>query len=1292
MEKDSDSHNITKLKNAEDYNLWKFQIDIFLASKNLIQHVRPLSGGNSSAEKVKEEEKRETNDAKVKFYITSTVDQSVLVHLLTCNTAREMYDTIRSIFERDSSQQKCALLTKFYTYSWANDKTYQENISELKNMAFKLKTLKCEVSDEMLVARITSALPSSLAHFMTAWESTPNAEKNINNLTARLILEEASQSRADEAGAVALKVSDSRGGRKGGKQDTHKKTCYTCGMAGHMSFQCRKKRNSGAGSSGYNQQPKSQNSQQSKPQYSQQKPQQSPRGNNICRICKKGGHLERECYFLDQQQPSKTEHDAKVVFLANTAQETSQNHLFVVDSGATRHLTHTDNSLKNSQAKPLSFNIANKNNSLKSSVSGDIETENLILTDVAYCPDLNCNLLSVGKVTNAGGTVTFTKNSVVISQNDDVVVEGRKTSSGLYVVNLKQSETENAMIVSEWHKRLGHLGVQNMKKLEKMSEGMKLSNCDDNIKCEICVKAKHARAPFDGHLPKAKRVNEIVHSDVCGPFENSYNNMRYYVSFLDDFSHRCEIIPIKHKSDVADVFKNYVERVENLHSCKVVTLKCDGGGEYVALKSFCEKRGIVMDVTPPYSPSINSHAERLNRLITERCRALLFEGNVSKNLWPEAVQVACYIINRSPYKNLSVTPHEIWTGEKPDLSKMRIFGETAFAKKLHNVRKLDERSEKMIFVGYASSGYRLWNGHKIVISRDVVFMSPEPETSRENTISLDISDNVSVDENFSDVETVDPDPANDDVMTPIGKRLRPRDNNKVYVDDVSESIIEALDETALITYQEAIECENSDKWINAIESEKSALLENCTWEYVDRKDAKGRKVLTSRWVFKEKPSENGPIYKARLTIRGFEQIPGLDYHDTYSPVVNFTAFRTLCAAAAAKNFKCQIFDIKTAFLNGRLDEDIYMEIPLGFEPNQNKIVKLKKSLYGLKQAPLCWNKTFTDALRKLGLKPLKSDPCIMRDEAGTVFLAHHVDDGCIFAETQDKINVLIEGLKKFFKLSLCDGKSYLGIDLSFDHGIELSQGQYIEGLLEKHKMKEANPTKTPIVKRGKILDANCVENYPYREVVGGLLYASTKTRPDISYAVGVCAGSCHNPSNESVGDVKRTLRYLKGTKDYGIKYQKGGNVDKLDVYTDSDLGEERSTTGYICILNGGPVAWASKKQNSVALSSAESEFVAATEAVKEITFLNFLLSEITGKIPETVLHIDNQSTIAMIRAGSFSSKHKHVNRKFNFIFESYARKSFEIQYCNTKCQLADVLTKPLEKGTFERFRNLLITL
>jgi hypothetical protein len=408
--------------------------------------------------------------------------------------------------------------------------------------------------------------------------------------------------------------------------------------------------------------------------------------------------------------------------------------------------------------------------------------------------------------------------------------------------------------------------------------------------------------------------------------------------------------------------------------------------------------------------------------------------------------------------------------------------------------------------------------------------------------------------------------------------------------------------------------------------------------------------------------------------------------------------------------ECHQMDIDTAFLNGELEEEIYMKQPQGLEePGQEHLVcRLLRSLYGLKQAPRAWYKTFTDFLKAHGFVMLSSDACVyikkMADDI--LIVGIYVDDLLLLAKTPSHIAYLKSLIGSRFKSKdLGDIHYILGVQVKRDRAsrrLFMHQSKYAKSILEKFNFEQARAQQTPgdssvqLSKKDSPQteeDKQQMQDKDYRGLVGSLMYLMLGTRPDIAYSLQACSKFLSNPGQAHWIAAKRILRYLKGTLDYGLVFD--GNVpdaSHLTAYIDSDYGNcldtRRSVSGYIMQLGGCAVTYSSKTQPTVALSSTEAEYMALAHGVKEVLFLRQLLHELHRVQPTTaIVYGDNQSSIAMAKNPVHHQRTKHIDVRYHFVRERVGRKDIAIEYVDTKSNMADLLTKNVSREILLRLRS-----
>lgn len=521
------------------------------------------------------------------------------------------------------------------------------------------------------------------------------------------------------------------------------------------------------------------------------------------------------------------------------------------------------------------------------------------------------------------------------------------------------------------------------------------------------------------------------------------------------------------------------------------------------------------------------------------------------------------------------------------------------------------------------------------------------------------------------------------------------------------------------TYRDAMAGTDSKKWRAAAQSEVDGCVAQDTWESVNRSDLPAdANILPCKWVFKIKTDENGVVtkYKARITPKGFKQKPGVDVFETYADTGKYKTLRVALSIAARRDLELRHLDVPQAFTQAPLDETVYMEMPEGFA-TPGKVCRLKKSLYGLKQSPRNWYllaKSFI--IDTLGFSATVSDPCYFHKMSRTnqsmqIFL--FVDDMQVAFDKVDtnEWNENQALLKERFNVTdLGESRFMLGMRVTRDRQaktISLTQDLYITKALERFGLDKCKIAPTPGVQTSSTnaksksarnrfsprdregserdqTDEQPIDVLEYQEKVGTLLYATITTRNDIAYIVNKLAQRMLSPTVKDGKACDRVFRYLAGTKEMGLLF--GRNPEQRDVaitaYADADWGSDhtdrKSITGWIAMLNGDPVSWASKKQKVVAQSTCEAELYAEAAAINEIKWLSGLLSELGMSSPRVpILYGDNQSTQELTKHGVKSERTKHIDIKYHFVTDEVSNKRIELEWISTTKQLADILTKSL---------------
>ncbi|KAL0544378.1 hypothetical protein IC582_019492 [Cucumis melo] len=488
------------------------------------------------------------------------------------------------------------------------------------------------------------------------------------------------------------------------------------------------------------------------------------------------------------------------------------------------------------------------------------------------------------------------------------------------------------------------------------------------------------------------------------------------------------------------------------------------------------------------------------------------------------------------------------------------------------------------------------------------------------------------------------------------------------------------------------EASTNPLWKQAMDNELQALTKTHTWDYVDLPP--GKKPIGCKWIFKIKTHSDGSIerYKARLVVKGYSQEYGIDYEETFAPVARMTSVRSLLAIAAAKQWPLLQMDVKNAFLNGTLSEEVYMKPPPGTTPPPQKVCLLRRALYGLKQAPRAWFATFSSTITQLGFTSSSHDSALFTRQTpnGIVLLLLYVDDMIITGDDPQAISDLQCYLGKHFEMKDLGNLNYfLGLEISSSSsGYYLSQAKYASDLVNRSGITDSATFSTPLDPNVRLTPFDGVpleDPTLYRQLVGSLIYL-TVTRPDIAYAIHIVSQFMAAPRTIHFTVVLRILRYIKGTLGHGLQFSSQSSL-VLSGFSDADWAgdptDRRSTTGYCFYLGDALISWRSKKQSVVSRSSTESEYRALVDATTELIWLRWLLTDMGApQTSPTILHCDNHSAIQIAHNDVFHERTKHIENDCHFVCHHLQSNTLHLQPISTTDQPADIFTKALHSPRF----------
>ena len=779
------------------------------------------------------------------------------------------------------------------------------------------------------------------------------------------------------------------------------------------------------------------------------------------------------------------------------------------------------------------------------------------------------------------------------------------------------------------------------------------------------------------------------------------------------------------------------------------------------IDQYCDDKGIKHEFSSKYTPEQNGIVERKNRTLIDMARSMLAEYNISDSYWAEAINTACHSSNRLYcHKLLKKTPYELLIGRKPNISYFRVFGCKCYIlRKGSRLSKFEKKCDEGFLLGYSSNSkaYRVFNKTHGIIEEAYDVEFDETNGSQDESENLDDVGgtqliNAMKTMAIGEIKPKEDDDENSVVVIPSSSTLNEEDHqsqqlnetmdthdqgtsrpsvppnastsnyqtvSRIHhsivkdhpvdqiVGDISKGVQTRSRIASFCEHFSFVSCMEPNRvdealldvdWVNAMHEELNNFARNEVWELVER--PKNHNVIGTKWVFRNKHNEDGVVVrnKARLVAQGYTQIEGLDFGETFAPVARLEAIRILLAYACAHNIKLYQMDVKSAFLNGKISELVYVEQPPGFEDPKrpNHVFKLSKALYGLKQAPRAWYERLRDFLLSKDFKIGKVDTTLFTKRIGKdLFVCQIYVDDIIFGSTNELFcEEFGKMMSKEFEMSMIGELSFfLGLQIKqLKDGIFISQSKYLKDMLKKFGLENAKPIKTPMATNGHLdLDegGTMVDQKLYRSIIGSLLYI-TASRPDVMFSVCMCARFQASPREIHLKAAKRILRYLKYTPNIGLWYPKGAQFELIG-YSDSDYAgckvDRKSTSGCCQFLGRSLVSWSSKKQNSVALSTAEAEYISAGNCCAQLLWMKQTLLDYGIIFKNVPLMCDNESAVKLATNPVQHSRTKHIDIRHHFLRDHVGKGDISIYSIGTDDQLADIFTKPLDETRFCSLRS-----
>ncbi|KAH9658981.1 hypothetical protein KPL70_023688 [Citrus sinensis] len=1245
--------DLEKFNGDNDFYLWSLKMRAILIQQGLDSALDDAEDTMAKKEKAEGSSSFGADQRIINNRAHSTIilhlSDEVLREVSKERSAAGLWAKLEEMFLKKSLAKRLYMKRRLYTFSMKDGVAMKDHVDEFNKLILDLENVNIILEDKDRALILLSSLPESHEHFVDT-----------------LLYGRQTLSLKDVKDALESKDLKKRAELK-----------YQSNTEGLVAKGKPEKK--------YNKQKKN-NSQKDKAEKKKKK--------RKCYFCQKEGHYIKDCLEKKKLEELQKKSNGKAVVASEdecdydevnvlVAAERHSTGEWILDSGCSFHMCPNKSFFKTFES--VNGGKVLLGNNLACKVAG-IGTISLKLHD-GVTRDLH-----QGKIVMKG-----------VRKNELYILAG---SSPVQGISVSMTRDKSKL----WHMRLAHISERGLKELS--NQGLFGNDKVTSLKfCEKCVFGKATRLKFTLGRKETKQTLNYIHSDLWGPSQvPSLGGARYFVSFIDDFSMKVWIYVLKHKGEALERFKEWITLIENQTDKKIKRLRTDNGLEYCSkeFEDFCKSKGITRHRTVTYTPQQNGIAERMNRTIIERVRCMLLNANLSKGFWAEAVTTAAYLINRSTSSALGFkTPQELWSGKPPDLSNLRIFGCPAYAHIKQG--KLEPRAIKGYFLGYPEGikGFKIWTlsgkPSRILISRDVTFDEEHmlqskvkteieaTETEEEDSVGQKVehSDSGKTSEQPSDrsKERKNPSELETYQLARDRERRAIKMPKKYGIADLISYALTVADEVnggEPLSYKEAMRCGDKLKWYAAMQDEIVSLKKNNTWILVDRPPNK--KLVGNKWIFKLKAgaSENEPPrHKARLVAKGFTQRAGVDFNEVFSPVVKYSSIRLLLALSAFHDLELEQMDVKTAFLHGSLDEEIFMAQPEGFieKGSEDKVCLLKKSLYGLKQSPRQWYLKFDEFMISHGYCRSRFDNCVyykLSSSGGGIYLLLYVDDMLIACSQKEEIKKLKVELSTEFEMKdLGAATKILGMQIIRDRKSKvlfLSQADYVKNVLTRFNMEDSKPVSTPLSTHFQLSkslepttddDFNYMREIPYSSAVGSIMYAMVCTRPDLAHAIGVISRFMRNPGKGHWNAVKWVLRYLQGSTVTTIMFGKTSEASpEAAGFVDSDYAADKD------------------RRRSIT----EAEYIALTEAVKEAIWLRGLVTELGFEQEIVRVSCDSSSAIQLSKNPKFHERTKHIDVRMHFIRDEISKGVVNVVKVPTEVNPADMLTKPLPSV---RFRNLL---
>ncbi|GJR26713.1 retrovirus-related pol polyprotein from transposon TNT 1-94 [Tanacetum coccineum] len=768
--------------------------------------------------------------------------------------------------------------------------------------------------------------------------------------------------------------------------------------------------------------------------------------------------------------------------------------------------------------------------------------------------------------------------------------------------------------------------------------------------CDACKMGKQAHASIKAkNVVSTTRSLELLHMDLFGlSAVQSYEGNRYTLVIVDDYSRYTWTRFLKDKTEALNQFEIFIKKIQNQLGCIIVSIRIDHGKEFdneVQFGEFSNANGITHNFLALRTLQSNGVVERKNRTLQEMSRTMLNEQSLLQKFWCNAVDTSTYILNRILIRAiLGKTPYELLRGYSQN-----------------------------------SKAYIILNKHtrKVEESLNVTFDETPPPSTTSPLMDDDLDEEEAIkvtEKKNLENDTVDETLEIDKVVNIKESRNHLLEN---FIGNLNQITLrsQAQNQSNFFCFISTIEPKNvnealeDESWIVTMQEELNQFIANDVWELVPQ--PKNMIIIGTKWVFRNKLDENG--------------------------IVSRNKARILLAYACALDFKLFQMHVKSAFLKGFINEEVYVVQPPGFIDFEkpDHVYKIKKALYGLKQAPKAWYDRLKAFLIKHEYKIGMVDNTLFtkKKSSNLIIVQIYVDDIIFGSTCQDMCDEFAKIMHDEFEMSMMGELNFfLGLQIKqMEDGIFFNQSKYIKEMLKKFGLEDSKPMKTPMSSDTKLTkDEECesVDSTKYRGMIGSLLYL-TASRPDIMFSVCLCARFQEAPKTSHLEAVKRIFRYIKGTTHLGLWYPKGTGIETV-VYADSDHAgdyvDRKSTSGICTFVGCCLTSWFSKKQTALAISTTEAEYVSAGKACQQALWMKQALIDYDVRLDDVPIMCDNKGAIDLSKNPVQHSRTKHIEIRHHFLRDNVQKGHISIEKVPSVDNIADILTKPLKRESFNYLR------